>query len=93
MQYKVGCGAAAAAAAAAAGSRTSLGGGKSLWEVQMLCKYSIELVSYTVLFYRAATVFFIFFFFFELSPGPWLLQILVVGPGPGNLMIMSLRRY
>ena len=34
----MGCGAAAAAAAAAAaGSRTSLGGGKSLWEVQMLC--------------------------------------------------------
>ena len=33
------------------------------------------------------------FFFFEVSPGPWFLQILVVGLGPGTLVVMFLHRY
>ena len=37
--------------------------------------------------------FVIYFFFFEVSPGPWFLQILVVGPGPGTLVVMFLHRY
>jgi len=32
-------------------------------------------------------------FFFELIPGLWLLQILVIGPRPGTLVIVSLCRY
>ena len=32
-------------------------------------------------------------FFFELSLGPWLLQLLVVGLKPGTLMVVFLRRY
>ena len=37
--------------------------------------------------------FFFVIFFFEVSPGPWFLQILVVGLGPGTLVVMFLHRY
>ena len=37
--------------------------------------------------------FFCYFFFFEVSLGPWFLQILVVGLGLGTLVVMFLHRY
>ena len=53
-------------------------------------------VIYGSMIYVFSVIFFFcffFFFFFELSPRPWLLQILVVGLGPGALVIMFLHRY
>ena len=53
---------------------------------------STFLVIYGSMIYVFSIIFF-FCFFFELSPRPWLLQILVVGPGPGTLVIVFPHRY